>query len=365
MQSEFPCEQCGGKLAFEPGTTSIKCQYCGHVNAVPESSDEDRAAAVHEQDLEATLASLRNAETSADVEETKTLKCDSCAAEFSWDESVSADNCPFCGSPIVTDPKTNRHIKPQALVPFQLNEQAAQEKLQKWLGSLWFAPNDVKRYAYTQGKLVGMYVPYWTYDAQTWSTYDGERGIAYQEPYTTRDSDGNTVTRYRTRIDWTPVSGSVDRFFDDVLVLASGSLPQKYALRLKDWDLQKLEPYRDQYLAGYRSEVYQVDLENGYARAREHMEKVIYKDVTYDIGGDRQRVHHINSRYEDLRFKHILLPVWMNAYRYGGKSYNFLVNGQTGEVQGARPWSWVKIGIAVVIGLVVVGAIAYVATLKG
>jgi LSD1 subclass zinc finger protein len=351
---EFPCGQCGSKLTYEPGTSTVKCQYCGHANEIEATADDGTAMVEH--DFHTALSDLQSA---APIEENKTIKCDACAAEFSWDPNVHADNCPFCGSPIVADPKASRHIQPQAVVPFQLKQNEAQEKLKGWLGKLWFAPNDVKRYAYTQGKLVGMYVPYWTFDTQTYSDYRGERGDSYTESYETTDRDGNSVTESRTRIDWTPVSGHVQRFFDDVLIVGSKTLPKKYADRLDEWDLSSLVPYQQQYLSGYRSEVYQVELEEGFVEAKQRIDAIISQDVRYDIGGDQQRVHDIDSQYEAITYKHILLPVWMNAYRYGGKSYHFLVNGQTGEVEGQRPWSWIKISIAVLVTLIILGAIIY------
>lgn len=356
MTKEFPCRQCGATLAYEPGTRMIKCHYCGFENPIAEAAD---APPIAEQDFRATLATLAN---DAPLTEARTVKCQTCAAEFTWDPAVSAADCPFCGSPIVADPGLSRHIQPAALIPFQLTQKEAQERLKQWLGGLWFAPNDVKRYAYTEGKLVGMYVPFWTYDSQTYSDYTGARGIIYTESYTDYDRDGNPVTQTRSRIDWTPVSGNVDRFFDDVLVVASKSLPKKYADRLDEWNLDALQAYQDQYIAGYRSEVYQVGLEEGFGEARGKMDAVIRDDVRADIGGDEQRIDWVNTRFEDITFKHILLPIWMNAYRYAGKSYQFLINAQTGEVEGARPWSWIKIGLAVVAAAIVIGAIAYFAS---
>ena len=89
------------------------------------------------------------------------------------------------------------------------------------------------------------------------------------------------------------------------------------------------------------------------------MERVIYNDVRQDIGGDEQRIDSIDSDYRAETFKHVLLPVWMAAYKYSGKSYRFLVNGQTGEVQGERPWSVWKIALAVIAALIVAGVVAY------
>ncbi len=353
---QFPCRQCGAVLRFRPGTDAIVCDHCGFENPIPKRP----WTRIEEQDLDQGLRRLGETQP---VEEKRVVKCGACAAEYTFDPNIHAAACPFCGSAVVADTHSVRVIQPAALVPFELDQRQGQEALRKWLGGLWFAPSDLVKYAQTEGKLVGMYIPYWTYDAETLSDYEGERGDAYyfDEPYTTRDKDGNTVTAMRRRryVRWTTVAGHVERFFDDVLVVASRSLPKIYADRLDSWRLASLQPYRAEYLAGFRSEVYQVDLKEGFLRAKVRMEEVIREDVRRDIGGDEQRIHGIRTAWQDLTFKHILLPIWLAAYRYGGKSYQFLVNGQTGEVEGARPYSWIKIGIAVLVGLVVLGAIVW------
>jgi hypothetical protein len=155
------------------------------------------------------------------------------------------------------------------------------------------------------------------------------------------------------------VSGRVARDFDDVLVLASQSLPKSYTEALEPWDLSALQPYRPQFLAGFRAEGYAVDLPEAFPVAREKMARVIERDVRFDIGGDRQRVQDIATDTSDVTVKHILLPVWVAAYKYRGKSYRFVVNGQSGQVRGERPWSWVKITLAVLAALAVAGAIGY------
>jgi hypothetical protein len=147
-------------------------------------------------------------------------------------------------------------------------------------------------------------------------------------------------------------------------VLASTSLPKRYTDALEPWDLSALEPYQPEFLAGFRAEAYSVELRDGYTEARGYMDRVILRDVKFDIGGDRQRVHNIDTQVSDVTFKHILLPVWLAAYRYRGKSYRFVVNGRTGAVQGERPWSAWKIGFAVVLGLIAAAAVGYVVAMN-
>ena len=137
-----------------------------------------------------------------------------------------------------------------------------------------------------------------------------------------------------------------------MLVLASKSLPKKYTDALEPWDLSSLEPYKPEYLAGFRAEGYQVELVDGFTEARAYMDRMIRRDVKYDIGGDDQRISSVDTTVSDVTFKHILLPVWLAAYKYQGDTYRFVVNGRTGRVQGERPYSVWKITFAVLFGLI-------------
>ncbi len=141
--------------------------------------------------------------------------------------------------------------------------------------------------------------------------------------------------------------------------MASTSLPTRLGDDLTPWDLGQLQPYTPDFLAGFQAEGYTVALADGHATARDRMARVIESDVRRDIGGDEQRVNSIDTRHGDETFKHILLPVWMAAYKYSGKSYRFVVNGQTGEVQGERPYSWWKIGFTVLLVAALVAGAVY------
>jgi len=237
-------------------------------------------------------------------------------------------------------------------VPFRLSETEARKAMTGWLGRLWFAPSTLLEYARKGRALNGVYVPFWTFDAATSSRYSGERGEYYYETRTVQVRvNGRMETRQeqvrRTR--WYSTSGRVARDFDDVLVMASRSLPERLGNELTPWDLGALVPYNPEFLAGFQAEGYTVSLADGDDEARDRMSNVILQDVRRDIGGDEQRVHNVDTDWSDQTFKHILLPIWMAAYRYGGKSYRFLVNGQTGEVQGERPWSVWKIAFTVIL----------------
>ena len=336
---QFPCEQCGAGVEFAPGTDALKCPYCGSETHIPSTTE-----GIEEIDFLDTAADGLGDD--AETEDVTSVQCRSCAALVEPSPSHEAFPCPYCGSSIVARETSQRLLKPAALLPFRINRQQATELFRGWINKLWFAPNALKRLARLDGRLQGLYAPYWTYDADTESRYTGQRGENYTVTRTrtvTRDGKSVTETYQDTEIRWYPASGRVSRDFDDMLVVGSRSLPRELAEELEPWDLGNLVAYADEYLSGFTAERYQIDVKAGRTRAKERMEDVIRGDVRRDIGGDHQRIHSLSTRHRDITFKHVLLPMWICSYRYRGKIFRFLVNARTGEVQGQRPWSWVMV----------------------
>ena len=348
QKTTFPCESCGAALHFSPGEGELTCPWCGHVTVITPSGEQ-----IREYDLGKAIDALEKAGRTAVADETL-VHCDSCGAEFRLEQDVYAGECPFCGSPVVTANDRLRLFRPRSLLPFRIDRKQARAAFRKWLGSLWFAPSAITRHAREEGKLTGIYLPYWTYDSQTETRYRGERGTIYhvrvQVPVVV-DGRRRMQTRTVPRIRWRPVSGVVRRHFDDVLIGASHTLPRAITDRLAPWDLENLVPYSEAYLSGFRSELYQVEVDEGFDRARQVMDNIIRNDIRRDIGGDRQRISRLHTTHNGVTFKHLLLPVWAAAFRYRGKGYRFVINGRTGKVQGERPYSWLKIGLAVTAAL--------------
>ncbi len=353
-EHRFPCNQCGADYRFAPDKGLLICDFCGDTSEIDPVNPWK--STLTELDFQAALAQQL---PDQEVEETRVVQCPNCAARFEFDANIHATECPFCATPIVTDTGTSRHIKPRGLLPFSFDERAARTSMTHWLGSLWFAPGGLREFARKGRKMQGIYVPYWTFDADTKSAYRGERGTVYYETRTVTRNGKRQQMRV-AKVRWRGVSGRVARFFDDVLVLASKSLPKRFTDALEPWDLSALEPYRPEYLAGFRAEAYTVELPDGYTEARAQMDRLIARDVKFDIGGDRQRIHDIQTQISDVTFKHILLPVWLAAYKYRGETYRFVVNGRTGRVQGERPYSRIKIALAILTGALIAGAIGYV-----
>jgi len=353
IQKETICKGCSGKLRFAPGTNHLKCPYCGMENEIEVSTE-----VFEELDFEKFVKEFEDQSASVEV---ATIKCQGCGAQTTFNPNVVSDSCPCCGAPLVVKDATTSHvIRPKAILPFAIDQDKAFTEFGNWIKKLWFAPNKLKRYARQEGKLAGLYIPYWTYDSDTATDYTGERGDDYQttETYSTFEN-GKPVSKTRTvtHTRWSSASGHIDKIFDDVLVVASKSLPKEYVEKLEPWDLQNLVSFNASYLSGFRAESYQVDLREGLDDAKNKMNNAINEAVCRDIGGDHQRVHSMNTTWKNITFKHLLMPIWISAYSFNNKTYRFLINGRTGEVQGERPYSWIKITFAVLAAAAVILAI--------
>jgi DNA-directed RNA polymerase subunit RPC12/RpoP len=355
VADRFPCQTCGADMRFDPGHDRLNCDHCGATAPL-----ETGRAKLREMDFQAA-STLGLGD--ADFAEQQAFSCENCGASVVFDADAHAMECPFCASPVVADTSKSRQIKPRGLVPFALGEEQARDKMATWLGKLWFAPNGLAKYAKKGRRLRGVYVPFWTYDADTKSRYSGQRGTYYtvtQRVQVTVDGKTKWENREVQKIRWTNASGRVARFFDDVLILASKSLPKEHTDALAPWDLSDLRNYGPSFMAGFEAQSYNVTLDDGYLEAQAYMARRIERDVRDSIGGDQQRIDSVNTKTSDVTFKHILLPVWVAAYKFRGKSFRFVVNGQNGNVSGERPYSVWKITFAILTVLVValiIGAI--------
>ena len=330
------CKSCGGELTYKLGTSQLCCNHCGATQEIASTSIEHTT----ELNFKEYLAQAENNETKVSV---KTTSCSGCHAHITLAAEKVADSCPYCGTSIIaTKSSTKNIIVPKALLPFKLRERKGTEVYQKWVKGRWLAPNNFKRQALKHDRLSGIYIPYWTFDTDTVTTYSGKRGTVH------RHDKGSSTS-------WRSASGSVHISFDDTLVVASESLPHKYVDKLEPWDLGNLVSFESDYLRGFQAEQYQIDLSTGFIEAQGKMEKDISRAIRRDIGGDKQKISSQFTNYTDITFKHILLPVWVTAYQYKGKVFRTVINARTGEVQGERPWSWIKITTVLFFLIVITG----------
>mgnify|MGYP003623345171 CR=1 FL=1 len=336
----YQCAGCGAALKYKPGTSYLICNYCSTETPIDIEIVEDAI----ELDFEKYVQEFED----INKEATKVISCQKCGAESTFDESLKSMQCPYCTSPLIeSDIHEERLIKPSYLLPFHVSDAEVDNHLALWLKKLWFAPNKLKKRALHTNKLQGVYIPCWTYDALTNTNYTGERG----DHYTVTVGSGKD-RRTETRTRWRYASGHITLFFDDVMVPASKLIPSNIMKKIYGWDTKNLVESDNRFLSGFITEKYMINLSDGFQYAKDEMESQIRTAIRRDIGGDEQRIHSTDTRYSNITFKLIMLPVYMSSYMYHNKIYHFFVNGRTGKITGNRPYSVAKITTAVILGLI-------------
>jgi ribosomal protein S27E len=334
-------------MAWDPAEGRLKCTACGNLQAVTASTES-----TGEHSFDEALAHQQQI-TNAALE----VKCDGCGAVFAFEPPQVAGMCPFCAARIVTQPKAaSPLVAPNALLPFKIPLDGARNLVRNWIGSLWFAPNALAKMSSVDA-LKGVYLPYWSYSAQTITLYVGERGDHYTEMVTERNNQGQMVQRQVIRVRWSGAKGVVEGPFHDVLVVATKVVDRRVTA-LEPWDLEALTAYEPAYLSGFQAQRYQVELPEGFEAAKRQMQPTIESWIREDIGGNEQRIHTLETRYSAVAFRHLLLPVWIGAYRFQGRVFQIAVNARTGEVQGDRPYSALKIALLIAVILIVIIAIS-------
>jgi len=352
--AHFPCPGCSADMKFDPASGMMKCPFCGTTAAVPALKQTTSAVAPASpghldcHPLEEFLAKAHDGQLTQMAPQAMEVHCAACCSSVTFQSPEVAGTCPFCGSAIVAQAKAaDPLLAPDGVLPAKIAKQQAQGEVKQWLSSRWFAPNALKTMARQEG-INGVYLPFWSYDADTASDYIGQRGINRTETESYTDSQGNRQTRSRTVTDWYPCAGHVNVNFHDVLIAASKSVQEAKLNALEPWGLEALQVYEPAYLAGFKAQRYQVQLADGYSEAKQVMASGIEQTIRQDIGGDEQRISSVDSTYSNVGFRHLLLPVWIGAYRFQNKVYQVVVNAATGEVQGDRPYSAVKIAMLVI-----------------
>ncbi len=329
------CANCGAELKFKPGSHQLKCEYCGYEEFI-----EQTKSSFEELELRHYLKVVGE---NAYTDTIDLLNCKHCGANQHVKENYKSLSCVYCGEPLIReDIEKEGWILPGALIPFQLDVKRARGIFKNWVGSIWFAPNELKKAALATDGLRGLYVPYWTFDANLSAAYQGQRGDYYYEKRSIRTKNG-TKTQQVRKTRWSSASGRVKGFVDDILINASQQKRIEIPHEITFWNTKKLTNFNSKYLSGFVTEKYSVSLKQGHHQSFKEAKKIAHNWIRRDIGGDTQRINHADIELENETFKHVLLPVYISSYRFKGKEYHFYINGQTGALSGTHPYSFWKI----------------------
>lgn len=347
-ETDKKCPSCGGVMDFNPGNGTLACPYCGHEEQIPVTKEEQTR--VNEKDFD-KAETLENSDWGA---EKKSIICKSCGAESVYDSNQLANECPYCGSNQVMEEKSKgTGLAPDGVCPFVIDFKQAGENFSKWLKGDFFCPEQAKKKA-KPSSFKGVYIPFWTFDVDTYSQYRGEYGIDREV------KDGDTT---KTVTDWHKVSGHYGKFFDDLPVCASNRYNKNMLKELEPFDTEHCKHYKPEYVAGYVAEKYTVGLKDGWnvhgkKRIHDVLEEKICERIRQVNHADHARVSHFDTEYFNLKYKYLLLPIWLSSFKFQDKIYNFMVNGQTGKVAGEKPVDWLKVTL-VLLGLIILYLIIF------
>jgi ribosomal protein S27E len=352
-RQKFSCPACGAEATWDPARKALVCQYCGTVSPANIELTPSGEEKIVEHDLGAALRGIPDNARGWQAEKVQ-VKCQSCQAISVFDPSRVGQRCDFCGSSaLVPYEEVKEAFRPESLLEFKISSNQVRDAIRKWYGSRWFAPNALKSRALTD-TLHGLYIPYWTFDAQVHADWTAESGYYYYETETFTNSQGKRETRQVQKVRWVPSAGSLDHFFDDELVAASRGVDASLLTQVEPFPTKELKPYNPGYLSGWVVERYQIDLLSAAKSAREQMERALHTLCSQRVPGDTQRNLYVRSNYAGQTFKHILVPIWLLSYDYGAKSFQVVINGYTGAIAGQYPKSWIKITLAVLAALIAV-----------
>lgn len=352
-ETDKKCPMCGGTMDFNPATGGLRCPYCEYEQAIEALDTEETSA--QEQDFD-------SAEQTANCDwgvEKKTVICKSCGAQSIYDALQIANECPYCGSNQVMEEKDKNSIAPGGVCVFKIDTTVASKNFHEWIRRKLFCPKAAKEKADPKS-FKGVYLPYWTFDAQTFSTFTAQYGIDHE----VEDSEGHT----HTDTDWYSTSGTHEQFIDDQPVVATTQQNVDMLRKLEPFNTADNVKYKPEYVAGFIAERYSIGIKDAWESAKGFIKNTLTQSVS-NVVKHKHNADHVDNiklktTYSDIKYKYLLLPIWISSFKYNDKVYQFMVNGQTGKVAGKTPISPLRVAIAVLIGIAVIAGIAYLSSLN-
>lgn len=339
LDFDADCPSCGASVEFNPKTGTLSCPYCGYEAIIPQAEEEENRVA-QELDFEAE-ENRRNFDWGT---EKKIIICGECAAETVYDALQIADTCPYCGSHQVMEAETQDTLAPNGVCTFEVTDRQAGENFQRWIKGRIFTPRAAKESA-KPDSFTGVYLPYWTFDSHTFSSYTA----SYGKNRVVRDSEGNT----RTETDWYTTSGYYQEFFDDILVSATKRYDYSIMQKIEPFYLTDNKAYKPEYVSGFLAERYSIGLDDGFDLASNNMhnqiESAIESKIRWECGADIVSSVRFSTTHDHVTYKYLMLPIWISSFKYKDKVFQFMVNGQTGKVGGQAPISPLRVTIAVLL----------------
>lgn len=348
----LPCPNCGSQLSYSAEKEMISCKHCDFSKDYEKSNDLVK-------ELSLSFAEENKQKFSPSENDKKVIDCQGCGAQLMIDNTEVSIRCNFCGSEKVNEKAYNENIiQPQGILPFKIDKRESVDKFKVWIKKGWFHPNKLKKLA-SMEDIHGIYVPFWTFDSNSYSEWSGEAGYHYYETEQVYEN-GKYVSKQVRKTRWVWKQGSFNEHFDDLLILASKGLPEKIIEKIYPYNLNEVVNHSNELVVGWEAEIYSLGVKDGYSKAEEKMHQAIRSRASGELGGDTQRGLTVDSDFYDQTFKHLILPVWLCSYRFNNKTFQFAVNGQTGKINGQKPISAIKVILFVLLILTIIMATYFI-----
>lgn len=336
------CPSCGANTAFDPAQQILKCAHCGS------TVDFNRSEKAQELAIEQMMTQSAKWDN-----ETHAYRCDNCGAKQLLARNEIAKECTYCGATNIVETKELSGIKPNAVVPFKITHEKASENYLAWIKKKFFAPKVFKQNALPED-MKGIYNPGFTFDANTVSKYEGTLGKHYYK--TVKGPDGKPRQVRETR--YFRVSGVYNDMFDDILIQASNRIDQKTLDQLAPFNTNQSKLYSESFLAGFAANANDKEGMACWGEARRIIDSQVRSRILRKYTYDVVQSFSVSTQCSNVKYKYIMLPLYVGKCSWKQKLYNFFVNGFSGKVTGKAPVSGAKVTITAVIGTILFAGIA-------
>ena len=350
--TNYQCPACGGPLHFSNDSQDLACDYCDSHFSVADieayyAGKDEAAAAAEGTNNEWQVESDDN--WGSDGSQMRVYNCPSCGAELICDENTAASSCPYCGNPTIVPGQFQGMLRPDYVLPFKLDKEAAKAALRNHYKGKKLLPKSFTKENHID-EIKGIYVPFWLFNGEA----DADLFYNATRSYTreTYDERITTTEHYNLRR-----AGTVS--FSKIPVDASSKMPDAHMDAIEPFDFSELKPFSTAYLPGFFADKYDVSVDDSAERADKRAENTVrdimrgsctgYETVR-EAGGD-VRLHRGDVNYA-------LIPVWMLNTSWKGQNFLFAMNGQTGKIVGDLPtdrgrwWRYFAVAAAVTAAII-------------
>ena len=340
---KFNCKTCGAELYWDSEANCLKCEYCDSEYQVSEFEAAEQNDAKSQTDARSEMSEPQKADEHAKATDDSVLddlvvyQCSHCKAEIVTAKSTVATTCAFCGRAISITNKLVNDFRPDAIIPFEINEKEAKDIYKKYIRSTFLTPNEFGTEAVLK-KMKGIYVPFWlhSFDSDTKATIYCENMTSH------RRGDDKVIDHHMYHVT-VEAQGS----FKDIPTDGLKHLDDALMDAIEPFSYSKLTEFNSAYMAGYYAEEYNENDKVTRERATDRATQTMRSQMEQEAG--MYAVKRIKSYDEDLskiQAKYTMLPVWLLNVTYKGKEYLYAINGETGKIVGKLPISVQKLLLA-------------------